>query len=317
MTSNQPLAVADDNNLEGILSAETRNVIVNHVVLPGALGGVAKITWELTEPPGGSQQLEMPTAPWGLFSLVPANMFLGIVSALIGTLVLTDVIDLKKSKLKIFGLSLVFGLFFPIVFEAASTNIQLQNRTQLLEAENNQLEQNTQNAVHNIKQLAAKSEDADVQQEAIENIKQLAAGSSNADVQASAIDDIQQLAAESDDVTLQQGAIDNIKQVAEGAEDAAVQTGAITSIKELATESDDVTLQQGAIDNIKHLAEKADIADVQQEAINSLADVATTSNEDVRNDAIMTIESLGSRLEPQIQEDVQRTIDRVRQQPSR
>ena len=84
------------------------------VVFPGLLGGLTKTTLDVITPIASEHLMAGFMAPFiaipfpfNFVLLACANMFLGAISALIGTFVLSDLLEFQKSSRKIFGLSLV------------------------------------------------------------------------------------------------------------------------------------------------------------------------------------------------------------------
>jgi hypothetical protein len=115
MDNKEQISADYTSDSDGILDKKNRRLIVYHIIIPGCVGGIAKASWDYIETTSGSSTKPDNTPPVQVAMNVSGSIFLGAFSALIGILVLTDLIDLKKSLLKIFGYSLAFGFVFPVV----------------------------------------------------------------------------------------------------------------------------------------------------------------------------------------------------------
>jgi len=251
MTSN-PLAFQDQESDFVTLSEEKEHFILQYVVVPGALGGLTKIIMEVkdstqnfqTIQPGQNQtELNLPTLGY----LVPSSIFLGIISSLIGMFVLSDFLDFKKSKFKIFGLSLIFGLFFPLVFEAASNTLQLQNQISTIQEEKVRVEEA---AINNAMPL---TDDPISLEAAIQDIEELAVGSTDVRNQTMAIKNIEELAVLSNQTTVSEEALGAIAMIARQSQDDRVAPEAIESIEKLALKSNQPEVKTLAVETLENL----------------------------------------------------------------
>ena len=138
------------------------------VAIPGAVGGFAKAAWEAIDP----NLLEQPT-----LAIVPVYGFLGAVSSVLAIAVISDAI--KKTQLKLIGISLACGLVFPTVLASSASIVRLQTE---LKQETSQSQQLAKNAARSIADVTAASEDVDVQLKSIADLKQLAISSNDPEV---------------------------------------------------------------------------------------------------------------------------------------
>ncbi|NEO73225.1 hypothetical protein [Moorena sp. SIO3H5] len=180
----------------------TMNELVTYVAAPGAVGGLTKIVLEVVQPPSSSP-VNSPACS-SFLCLLPANLFLGMISAVIGTFLLSDVLVFRKSKFKVIGLALTLGLFFPSVFSTASTitnlNLEVQEATQ-------QKTQAIQATIAAKEELGIVSEDIKVKQEVIQDIEAVAKESKDTTVQQQAVKSLEDLGTNSKNQSVKKNAI--------------------------------------------------------------------------------------------------------------
>ena len=215
----------------------TINELVTYVAAPGAIGGLTKIVLEIVQPP--SSIPVNPPACSSFLCLLPANLFLGMISAVIGTFLLSDVLVFRKSKFKVIGLALMLGLFFPSVFSTASTitnlNLEVQEATQ-------QKNQAIQATIAANQKLAITSKETKVQKEVIKDIKTLGNNSADLQVKKNAIQTIEAVAKESKDTTVKQQAVDSLEDLATNSQNKLVKTEAISALQNLKINANSKTL---------------------------------------------------------------------------
>lgn len=250
--TNNPLAFQQEESDLVTLSAKKEYFTLQYIVVPGALGGLSKVVMEVKESTQDFTTIQ-PTqrhAELNLASLgylVPSSIFLGIISSLIGMFVLSDFLDFKQSKFKIFGLSLIFGLFFPLVFDAASNTLQLQNQISTIQEEKVRVEEM---AINNAMPLTDEPLSVET---AIQNIEDLAIGSSDMRNQTVAIKNIEELATTSQQITVYQEALNAIATIAQQSQYLEVPGQAIKSIEQVALKSNDPEVRAAAVDNLENL----------------------------------------------------------------
>ncbi|MBE9032447.1 hypothetical protein IQ266_22165 [filamentous cyanobacterium LEGE 11480] len=285
---------AELSEQSSILAKDNRGLMLYHIALPGALGGIAKVTWDGMNPPEIPFDAKLSdTQPSSLgalpriapspFVTVPGSIFLGVISALIGILVLSDMVDLKKAQLKIFGLSLVFGLFFPSVFELAGKTISLQNQNdqaqaavEQAQAEVEQAQKTTIDQVTQVTKIADTSQNSGtkVRNAGVNSIEELAEKTDNQQVKQKAIESIGQLAKESKDPEVEQNAIRSLQSIssdvpigdAGGTKIIETQSKAIKQIDVLVSSSNNPKTQQDATAALGNIAEEAKDPKVKQQA---------------------------------------------------
>ncbi|NEO43511.1 MAG: hypothetical protein F6K55_04995 [Moorea sp. SIO4A3] len=215
----------------------TMNELGAYVAAPGAIGGLTKIVLEIVQPP--SSIPVNPPACSSFLCLLPANLFLGMISAVIGTFLLSDILVFRKSKFKVIGLALMLGLFFPSVFSTASTITNLNLEVQEARQQKNQAIQATMAA--NTK-LAITSKETKVQKEVIKDIKTLGNNSADLQVKKNAIQTIEAVAKESKDTTVKQQAVESLEDLATNSQNQLVKTEAISALQNLKIEANSKTL---------------------------------------------------------------------------
>ncbi len=215
----------------------TINELVTYVAAPGAIGGLTKIVLEIVQPP--SSIPVNPPACSSFLCLLPANLFLGMISAVIGTFLLSDVLVFRKSKFKVIGLALMLGLFFPSVFSTASTitnlNLEVQEATQ-------QKNQAIQATIAANQKLAITSKETKVQKEVIKDIKTLGNNSADLQVKKNAIQTIEAVAKESKDTTVKQQAVKSLEDLATNSQNKLVRKDAISALQNLKINANSKTL---------------------------------------------------------------------------
>ncbi|OLT60411.1 hypothetical protein [Moorena bouillonii] len=230
----------------------TMNELGAYVAAPGAIGGLTKIVLEIVQPP--SSIPVNPPACSSFLCLLPANLFLGMISAVIGTFLLSDVLVFRKSKFKVIGLALMLGLFFPSVFSTASTITNLNLEVQEARQQQNQAIQATMAA--NTK-LAITSGNTKVKQEAIQTINTLGEKSADPQVNKNAIQNIEAVGKNSADPQVNKNAIQNIEAVAKESKDTTVKQQAVKSLEDLATNSQNQLVRKDAISALTNLKQDA------------------------------------------------------------
>jgi len=215
----------------------TINELVTYVAAPGAIGGLTKIVLEIVQPP--SSIPVNPPACSSFLCLLPANLFLGMISAVIGTFLLSDVLVFRKSKFKVIGLALMLGLFFPSVFSTASTitnlNLEVQEATQ-------QKNQAIQATIAANQKLAITSKETKIQKEVIKDIKTLGNNSADLQVKKNAIQTIEAVAKESKDTTVKQQAVKSLEDLATNSQNKLVRKDAISALQNLKINANSKTL---------------------------------------------------------------------------
>ncbi|WP_424100191.1 hypothetical protein [Moorena producens] len=215
----------------------TMNELGAYVAAPGAVGGLTKIVLEIVQPP--SSIPVNPPACSSFLCLLPANLFLGMISAVIGTFLLSDVLVFRKSKFKVIGLALMLGLFFPSVFSTASTITNLNLEVQEARQQQNQAIQATMAANQ---KLAITSKETKVQKEVIKDIKTLGNNSADLQVKKNAIQTIEAVAKESKDTTVKQKAVESLEDLATNSKNKLVKTEAISALQNLKIDANSKTL---------------------------------------------------------------------------
>ncbi|AOX01148.1 hypothetical protein BJP34_18385 [Moorena producens PAL-8-15-08-1] len=215
----------------------TMNELGAYVAAPGAIGGLTKIVLEIVQPP--SSIPVNPPACSSFLCLLPANLFLGMISAVIGTFLLSDVLVFRKSKFKVIGLALMLGLFFPSVFSTASTITNLNLEVQEARQQQNQAIQATMAANQ---KLAITSKETKVQKEVIKDIKTLGNNSADLQVKKNAIQTIEAVAKESKDTTVKQQAVESLEDLATNSKNQLVKTEAISALQNLKINANSKTL---------------------------------------------------------------------------
>ncbi|MGF1480801.1 MAG: hypothetical protein ACFB4I_15175 [Cyanophyceae cyanobacterium] len=262
MTTN-PLSLAKQVTKTTSPALEKKeNFVPRYVILPGALGGLTKIVMEVKETTTAPLDQSRPQINvTSLSYLVPSSIFLGVMSSLIGMFVLSDFLYLKKSKLKVFGLSLLFGLFFPLVFETASNTLQLQNEIEELQEEKVQVEEI---AISN----AMLSSSAPSSLESIESIEELAIGTTNFSNQEMAIENIEEIAKNSQDTLVSQEALAAIANIARRSPHEPISPEAIQAIEKVAIQSNSSEVRELAVRTLESLKGQISTSeDVLDEAI--------------------------------------------------
>ena len=334
-------AIFDDEEKAGELFREDQvlspddpdlKVILTYVALPGAMGGVARVVRQL-EDPQTRPSVRISICPSPVFPvctlpcLIVSNLFLGTISAMIGAFVLAKILlNFQKSKLTYFGLSLLFGIFFPTVFvtaqratlggEVAQTSEELNNCQAAAEA----TEDNTvkTNAITASQTIASTSDDPTVKTNAINTSQNIASTSQDAKVKTNAINASQAIATTTNDPTVQQQAIIASRTIASNAsqtiEDTSaqseVQQQALNASSNIARTSQDATVKREAITTSQNIARTSQDATVQQQAVASIRDLALESeNTNVRQAAISALEAL--RTSEQIKPEVKTQITNI------
>ncbi len=251
MTVSNSLVVSPaSSESEGQSTAEQLN-LWKTVALPGALGGLAKTTMDLTTSRATmtyiGQTMDLPRLERisEVLWLSPANMFLGAVSALIGTLVLSDLLDFQRSTRKIFGLSLIFGLSFSLVFEAATSKFSVEQQLSQVESARVQAETVAVRAatLDNRDELAKRT--------LMQNVRALAETSSSPQVQTMAVESMVHIADQSTDVQTQISAMGCLGRLAAASPFSTVQHDAVLAIRNLATQQPGV--QPAALEQLQAL----------------------------------------------------------------
>ena len=308
-------------------------VILTYVALPGAMGGVARVIRQL-EDPQTRPPVRMSICPSPIFPvcrlpcLIVSNLFLGTVSAMIGAFVLAKILlNFQKSKLTYFGLSLLFGIFFPTVFvtaqratlggEVAQTSEELNNCQAAAEATEDDTVKT--NAITASQTIASTSDDPTVKTNAITTSQNIASTSRDATVKTNAINASQTIATTTNDPTVQQQAIIASRTIASNAsqtiEDTSaqseVQQQALNASSTIARTSQDATVKREAITTSQNIARTSQDPKVQQQAVESIRDLALESeNTNVRQTAISALEALSSseQIKPQVKTLIDTTI---------
>ncbi|WAN68572.1 hypothetical protein BJP36_40055 [Moorena producens JHB] len=225
----------------------TMNELGAYVAAPGAVGGLTKIVLELVQPP--STIPVNPPACSSFLCLVPANLFLGMISAVIGTFLLSDVLVFRKSKFKVIGLALTLGLFFPSVFSTASTitnlNLEVQEATQ-------QKNQAIQATIATNQKLAITSGNNKVKQDVIQTINTLGKNSADPQVKKNAIQNIESVAKDSKDTTVKQQAVKSLEDLGTNSQNLSVKKDAISALETLKIDASP-TLQNQVNQSINNL----------------------------------------------------------------
>ncbi len=252
--------------------------ILKSIAFPGALGGLAKTTLDLTMPESIAVQVEnspMAAVPLirdqPLMFIASANMFLGMVSALIGTLVLSDLLDFSKSARKVFGLSLIFGLSFSLVFESAAAKLSLERQLEKAETEKSLAEEMAiQTAARDAIQPIDK-------RQLMRDIRMIAEYSSSPRVQAMAFQSMQQIAGQVQDIASLNSAIECFSRLAKSALDSQIQQDSILAIEQIAVDSGQSLLRKNAVETLSSM--KSDVNPDNQEMLRRSIDLiqSTTS----------------------------------------
>ncbi|NEQ11333.1 MAG: hypothetical protein F6K37_37210 [Moorea sp. SIO4E2] len=217
----------------------TMNELVTYVAAPGAVGGLTKIVLEQVQP---SSSISVNSAACSSFlCLLPANLFLGMISAVIGTFLLSDVLVFRKSKFKVIGLALTLGLFFPSVFSTASTITNLNLEVQEAREQQNQAIQATITANQ---KLAITSQETKVKQEAIQNIEAVGKKSADPQVKKNAIQNIETVAKESKDPTVKQQAVKSLEYLGTNSKNKSVKKDAISALEKLKIDGNKTLINQ-------------------------------------------------------------------------
>ncbi|NEQ84002.1 MAG: hypothetical protein F6K26_28630 [Moorea sp. SIO2I5] len=173
-----------------------------------------------------------------------------MISAVIGTFLLSDVLVFRKSKFKVIGLALTLGLFFPSVFSTASTITNLNLEVQEARQQQNQAIQATMAANQ---KLAITSKETKVQKEVIKDIKTLGNNSADLQVKKNAIQNIEAVGKNSADPQVKKNSIQNIEAVAKESKDTTVKQQAVKSLEKLATNSQNQLVKKDAISALENL----------------------------------------------------------------
>lgn len=273
MTATPSLAIntdRDDQKLHGqhpaAIQEESQNqkqkqkgireaTLLKSIAFPGALGGLAKTTMDLTMPESIAVQVEnSPMAALPLLQeqplmlIAPANMFLGMVSALIGTLVLSDLLDFSKSARKVFGVSLIFGLSFSLVFESATSKLSLERKLGQAETEKNLTEEIA---------IQAAARDAVLpsnKQQRMRDIRLIAEYSSSPRVQENAFHSMQQIAGQVQDIPTLTVAIKCFERLAKASLNSQIQSDSILAIERIAVNSNQSLLRKEAVASLSTMA---------------------------------------------------------------
>ncbi|NEP52393.1 MAG: hypothetical protein F6K65_27770 [Moorea sp. SIO3C2] len=164
-----------------------------------------------------------------------------MISAVIGTFLLSDVLVFRKSKFKVIGLALTLGLFFPSVFSTASTitnlNLEVQEATQ-------QKNQAIQATITANQKLAITSQETKVKQEAIQNIEAVGKKSADPQVKKNAIQNIETVAKESKDTTVKQQAVQSLEDLGTNSQNKSVKKDAISALETLKIDGNQTLINQ-------------------------------------------------------------------------
>ena len=306
-------------------------VILTYVALPGAMGGVARVIRQLedpqTRPPVRLSICPSPVFPvCRLPCLIMSNLFLGTISAMIGAFVLAKILlNFQKSKLTYFGLSLLFGIFFPTVFvtaqratlggEVAQTSKELNNCQAAAEASQDATVK--REAITASQTIATTSDDPIVKSNAINASQTIAATSDDPTVQQQALTTSQTIATTSDDPTVKSNAINASQTIAATSDDPTVQQQALNASSTIARTSQDATVKREAITTSQNIARTSQDAKVQQQAVESIRDLALESeNTNVRQTAISALEALSGseQIKPQVKTLINTTIRELQEE---
>lgn len=232
--------------------------LAKYILLPSALGGLTKIIMEVKDSTNNLQVISNNTSNIqidiaALGYLVPANIFLGVISGLIGTFVLSDFVDLQKSKYKIFGLSLLFGLFFPTVFNAASNTIHLQNEIGRLQ------ERNVQVTEIAVRSAMPSSSDPLSLETAIQNIESLAVGSEDLRLQEMAIHNIGEIVSHSRETPVARKAVLALVAIAQSSPQERVVSEAIKKIEKISLQSNHSDVRTLSLQSLEQLGDRVSI----------------------------------------------------------
>ena len=224
------------------------------VVFPGMLGGLTKGTLDFITPSSTeitmtviANQITPNSPPPNQFVVLSANIFLGAISAMIGTFVLSDFLDFQKSIRKIFGLSLVFGLSFSLVLDVATSKLSLETEINSLESEKTQLQDIVLNSIINDQPSQTD------QKMLLQNIRQLVDQSNNLYVQEKAIQSMALLANRTKDIEIKSSALKCLARIANHSSDQIVQTDVVLAMEAIAMKSNQAALKQRSIEELELL----------------------------------------------------------------
>ena len=120
---------------------QDEHIATRDIALYGSIGGFAKETIVIVNTIETATEADGPPlwSDLGMGILVlPLNMMLGAISAVVGIFLLTDVFKAPENRQKMLALAIVLGLSFPAVFDTAADNLKLQAENQELEVENDE-----------------------------------------------------------------------------------------------------------------------------------------------------------------------------------
>ena len=299
--------------------------VAEYVAIPGAVGGITRFLWEVIDPEARPTQTQVPgTLVSGYpscasaYCRAPIYTTMGVIGALIGTILLANFIRLDSSKthqqcFQLAALSIVFGLFFSNVLSLAKEQFPELTPQEQAEQQINQSQADLSDdpdaqirAIAEIENIAQSSANPEVDSEALQSTTSIARIADDPKVDIEAIETISVIVQNSTNTDLDGDAIQSIASIAQNASDVKVDIAAVQDIVEIAQTSQDITVQQRTISAISAIAQDTINPELLSTTLQALQQLAESFDEEDFLEAIVqTIENIIQRV-PETPEPSQR-----------
>ncbi len=271
--------ILDSNNSEENL--KSWRDVAEYVALPGAVGGITRFLWEVVDPevrPSYVQLSDTPVSDYpsypscaSVYCRAPIYTTMGVIGAVIGTILLANFIRLDSSKnhrqcFQLAALSIVFGLFFSNVLSLAKEQlpeltdgqkINQWQRTALNDTpndKNNDKPIDKNKAITMIEDIAQSTANTEVDSEAIQSITIIARNADDPDVDITAIQSIYVIVQDSNDTDLDRKALQSIYSIArDNTTNTKVLRTTLEVLHQLATSSDGDDFLKAIVQTINNI----------------------------------------------------------------
>ncbi|MEM9272185.1 MAG: hypothetical protein AAGA80_04360 [Cyanobacteria bacterium P01_F01_bin.143] len=286
--------------------------VAEYVAIPGAIGGVTRFLWEVIDPEArptstqvtGSLVSDYPSCA-AVYCRAPIYTTMGMIGALIGTILLANFIRLESSKnhqqrFQLVSLSIVFGLFFSNVLSLAKEQFPELTPQEQAEQQINQFQtdlpedpESQRKAIANIENIAQSSADPEVDIEALQSTTSIARISDDPAVDIAGIETISVIVQNSTDNELDADAIQSIASIAQTATEVQVDIAAVQTIVEITQTSEDITVQQNSVLAIAAIARSTTDPKLLSTTLQALQQLAVSFDEsDFLEAIVQTIENI-------------------------
>ncbi len=299
--------------------------VAEYVAIPGAVGGITRFLWEVIDPEArptysqvpGSLVSDYPSCS-SIYCRAPIYMAMGMIGALIGTILMANFIRLDSSKnhqqrFQLVSLSIVFGLFFSNVLSLAKEQFPELTPQEQAEQQINQSQadlpddpESQTKAIANIENIAQSSANPEIDSEALQSTTSIARIADDPDVDIAAIETVSVIVQNSTNTDLDSDAIQSIASIAQTASEIDVDVAAVQAIVEIAQTSEDITVQQRTISALSAIAQSTTNPELLNTTLQALQQLAASFDEEDFLEAIVNaIENIIQRV-PETPESSQR-----------